>query len=172
MVEMGMHSLTSAIPLFVVVHCLVACTPSLENAVAFHIEPETPSTNDELRVDFDYVQQNYRWQYLWFRAEEGSDDFLRVDEVEEDTVPHELTRRGERWQVAVVSNETGTQTVQKLLDEAKIITIANSPPVVTVELDNASPTTIDPVVATASHEDADGDDVEYDFIWQRRAVLR
>ncbi|MFK7928214.1 MAG: hypothetical protein AB8H79_08490 [Myxococcota bacterium] len=76
-------------------------------------------------------------------------------------VPAARTSKGEVWQASVTATDGALQTEPVVVST----TILNSLPVATVEITATAPQAGEPLTATHSSQDADGDAVTYSFAW-------
>lgn len=129
-------------------------------APVVELSPAVPTTVDDLRVvvladaaDPDGDAVTYR--YVWFR------NGALVEDQVGDTVPADVTAKGDTWRVVVVATD-GSFDGTPAEAEATVI---NSAPAATVAVTPASPLTDDALVADAYAEDADGDTVTFTYVW-------
>ena len=130
------------------------------------ITPMDPGTAAELVAtatatddDGDPVTIRYTW----------SKDGLPQDGLTRPVVTSTCTARGDRWQVAAVAHD-GLETGPHATAE---VVILNTPPLlIAVTIDPPAPQTTDPLVATATAADVDGDPVTYRFQWARNGNVQ
>ncbi|MCB9664039.1 MAG: hypothetical protein H6732_07985 [Alphaproteobacteria bacterium] len=138
---------------------LTACGPGGLTAPTVTVTPAEPTTVDDLvvTVDLDVPAElgAVTWDYTWLR------DGRAVPSLSGDTVPADSTAKGEAWSVRVkavageVESQVGEATVR----------IANSPPTATVALSVTEAAAGQPLGATATGDDVDGDPVSLSFAW-------
>ena len=128
-------------------------------APVISLGPTDATTLDDLVVaivsdatdpDGDEVTYTYKWLV----------DGLLVEESGA-TLSAENTTKQETWQVMVQASDG---ELEGELSEASV-TILNTPPTVTVILENESPSTLDDLVAIATTEDVDEDTLELTWSW-------
>lgn len=125
---------------------MLAGCPALSPVIT--IEPDRPTTVDDLIVTLDPTDPGATYQ--WSR------DGITQAELTNDSVPAELTAKGERWTVAVAIGGDPVGSAD--------ISIANAAPSATVSLPPKGTTGRD-LVATVEAEDPDGDTVTYQVSW-------
>ena len=132
------------------------------------LEPETPSTSDDLvvvvtgdAIDPDAGPQELQYTVRWLR------DGLPTPNSGL-TLPASQTRRGELWQVEVAGFDG---ELEGPVTEASV-TIGNAPPSLThVDLEPREPTVEDVLVCDPGViSDPDGDDVSLTYRWFRDAL--
>jgi hypothetical protein len=150
-----------------VVLLIAACTKGAETdapentapeAPTVAIAPEAPTTSDDLvatatagaDADGDEVTLTYAW----------SVDGAPATDLTGDTVPADRTARGEVWSVTVTGSD-GALSAEATAE----VTIGNTAPTITLDLDPASVGTEGKLVADVGTDDADGDDVSVSFTW-------
>ncbi len=129
-------------------------------APVIELSPGSPTTVDDLRVvvlsdaadpDGDAVT----YSYLWFQ------DGALVDDQVGDTVPADVTAKGETWRVVAVANDGALDG----MPAEAAIAVVNTAPVATALVAPEAPLTVDDLVAAASAADADGDTVAFTYVW-------
>ena len=125
---------------------LVGCPPVSPNV---SIEPEAPTTLDELRVVLDPPTPEA--EFVWLQQGVVQDDLTGV------TVPADRTAKGQAWTVQVKDGD-------RELGEAEI-TIVNAQPTAVVTLPERATAGRD-LVATVEGEDPDGDVILYRYQWK------
>ncbi len=139
---------------------LAACNQP-PDAPVVTLAPEAPTTVDDLvaqaEVPIDPNGDEVTLAYAWF-----VDGSARAD-LKGATVPAAETTKGQSWVVEVTASDdkeaspVGTATV----------IIANSPPVGTVEIIPALPTSAEGLTATATATDDDDDTVSWSYVWTK-----
>jgi hypothetical protein len=128
-------------------------------APVIELSSGSATTEDDLRVvvisnagdpDGDAVT----YSYLWFK------DGALVDDQVGDTVPADVTAKGEAWRVVVVASDGALDGPPA---EAEV-TILNTAPIATVVVAPEAPLTVDDLVVIASAGDADGDTVAFTYL--------
>jgi hypothetical protein len=151
------------VPAALVLLSLVGCNQPPGVAV-IAITPESPSTADDLEM------------VLIEPAEHDGDDpvFYEISwtldgtaaGLDDDLVPADRTKKGERWRVtvrAVDDSGAGDSATAE-------VTIGNSPPVATVTVVADTASTSEDLVATAGGEDLDVDALTFSYSWTRDGV--
>jgi len=141
---------------------MVACGAPPEGG-AVRILPDPARTTDDLTADLaeqavphsDRRTISYAW--TWYVDEQI------VTDLQEPTVPASRTAKGETWRVVAVASD-GRREGEAFDGQT---TIQNSPPEAVVGIAPTAPTTVDPLVATATEIDADGDSVSFTWSWAR-----
>lgn len=114
------------------------------------IGPNAPGTNDDLVATVKGEGSNFT--FAW------TQDGTARGDLTDDTVPASETTKGETWKVVVQSDGGGEGNAQ--------IKIQNTAPTLTaLTLDPTDPSSSDPIVATPTTEDADGDEVTVTYDW-------
>jgi hypothetical protein len=123
------------------------------------ISPTAPGTADDLRCDIvrqalDRDTSHLDYEFSWYR------DGLAVPGLDDDTVPANMTSKGQAWSVWVIAFDgiDHGATVQAM------VTIGNSPPVTVLPLGKVQMLEDDPrlTIRLADHfRDPDGDPLEY-----------
>jgi hypothetical protein len=147
----------------VMLAALVVGCASPPDGGAVQILPDAPRTADDLVAEIteDAVPHNdkktvtYTWS--WY-----VDDQL-VTDLSGATVPAARTAKGETWRVVAIASD-GKREGEAFSGQT---TILNTAPVAQVGIAPAAPATTDPLVATATASDADGDEVTYAWSWTR-----
>ena len=129
------------------------------SAPVISLGPTDATTVDDLIVaivadsadpDGDTVSYTYKWLVGGLLAE-----------ASESTLPAADTTKGETWQVTVLASDGELESEPAQAS----VTILNTPPVVTLILENESPSTLDDLVAVVTVEDADADTPELTWSW-------
>lgn len=138
---------------------LAACaTP---DAPAVSLGPATPDTTQDLVLEVTSVEPLDEGDVLQVTWEvDGSEVSDLADAL---TVPSDRTAAGESW-TAAVSIARGNRVSAVATDE---VVIANAAPTVTVTVGPDGARTTDDLVATATAEDIDGDEVTLTYAWDR-----
>ncbi|MCA9580354.1 MAG: hypothetical protein KC416_01090 [Myxococcales bacterium] len=165
--------------------------PGIRRAPTVHIEPETPKTTDDLRVVLDQPSIDGQgrpittYRYQWTRSVHGTDGgpaegsmdgglggnspdaAVPSTSVNDSTLPHGLTHKGERWTVEVIP-VVGDRAGPPSTVASASVEIVNTPPVIaTVGLSNYYPTVGESIQAFADGvDDADGDAPFIRFEWR------
>jgi len=128
------------------------------------LSPEIATRADGLQAtpnfadpDGDDLTFTYRWEV------NGT-----VTEHDLDTFPAMVASRNDRVQVTVVASD-GTDSSDPV---SASITLRNAAPVAYVELSPAEPHARDTIVALASGQDADGDNLTFDYAWTINGIDR
>ncbi|MFZ5476859.1 MAG: MopE-related protein [Myxococcota bacterium] len=139
---------------------LVACNEA-PGSPTVAISPTTPTTLDALEavVQGEAADGNgdaVTYRYAWF-----------VDGAPADasgtTVSADLTTKGETWKVVVTPSDG---KLDGAVGEAEV-TIADTPPTVSLAIDPLAPVAGEEVVATATAADVDDDEVAVSWSWSR-----
>ena len=134
-------------------------------APVIRLAPTDAVTTDDLVVsivsestdsDGDSITYSYKWLV----------DGLLRDDLTEATVSAEETAKGEAWSVLVTASDGELESTS----EESSVTILNTPPSVSLELQNTAPVSTDDLVAIATVEDADGDEVDLTWSWTMNGV--
>ena len=145
---------------------LAACNTA-PTAGEVTIDPRFPDTRSELRArvsedaidpDGDPVDYLYEWR----------GDGELVADVTTDTVPPDLTERGQVWSVGVVASD-GKVFGPEFSAE---VTIGNAPPTVGLSITPEQPRGDDDLQAQVVYQDADDDIVEVEWSWSVNGVER
>lgn len=118
-----------------------------------------PSTDQDLNVevetfdaDGDAVEVSWSWTVDGVPTD---DDGPTVDSVH--------TARGQVWQVRAVASDGDDQSA---FAEAEIVVGNTRPELVSIALSPSAPTTETDLVASSEGFDADGDDVDFSYVWR------
>lgn len=125
------------------------------DAPTIEIQPDEPRTTDRLRAEVIDLEENLNYSFAWFQ------DGQRVDGLESDAVPPELTAKGELWQVEVTpraGNLAGT------VGRAEV-EVLNSPPTLSASWANPTPSPFEDLQVISTTFDADDDEVSLSFAW-------
>ena len=146
--------------LLAVLPVLVSCISAERlSAPTISLSPLDPTTTDDLVVSLvkesTGSEKKINYEYIW-----TVDGLLRSD-LSEATVPAVETTKGETWTVLVTAT---TGDVEGLGVESSVV-IINTAPSVTLEIEDADPTSIDDLVAIANIEDPDGDEPALTWSW-------
>ena len=151
----------SALPALILAALAGCADPPVGGVVV--ITPETPRTTDDLvaSIGEEAVPANDRFDvtYAWSWTVDGQ----IVTDLTGDSVPAARTTKGETWTATAIASDGKRAGVPF----ATSVTIANTPPEVSVALAPTTPLTADDLVATPSATDADGDEVTFAYAWTR-----
>ena len=139
---------------------LLAACNAPPTAPIVELQPAEPTTLDDLVVQLaqastDKNDDPVSYAYAWTK------DGFPEDTITGDTVVAAETQKGEVWRV-VVTPQSGEDEGPSA--EA-VVTIRNSLPVAEVSVAPAIPLATEDVVATASAEDVDEDEVSFSYRW-------
>lgn len=132
---------------------LTACGPSLDNPLV-EVSPETPGTNDTLRVQVA-EQADVDYTIEWYRDGELVPDVT-------DRVAARLTKRGEAWRVVVTPVDSeGTEYAASEVS----VSIVNAAPYGIVTFNPSTAQRGVDLIANPGFTDPDGDEVRYTYSW-------
>lgn len=127
-------------------------------AAPLTVSPETPTTTDDLRAELAQAPAEgvtYRWAW--------SVDGEPVEGAWSEIVGAAQTVRGQTWQVTATPVREGIEGDPVTAE----VTVANSLPVVSVQLTPKEPRSGEALVAVATAGDADDDPVDLRWVWRR-----
>lgn len=136
---------------------LVACAgdPSVVYDLQVRIDPETPTTSDDLVVWVEGADAGLPLRLSWLR--DGAEAGFTTD-----TVPSAATAHDQEW--TVVAWPEGALRQEGA--QASVL-IENTPPAVTASITPGSPLVTDDLEVLATSSDADGDPVSLAYAWTR-----
>lgn len=136
---------------------LAACSSDLA-LPEVQISPAAPTTLDDLTAEWSWPGTSDSPDVVieWFQDE------TRVQGVAGPVLPAERTSRSERWSVRV----RAAGATADAFGSAEVL-IQNAAPTVSLSLSPETPTSLDPLVATADVNDPDGDPVDVTWTWTR-----
>ncbi|MFH1463780.1 MAG: hypothetical protein ABIO70_05265 [Pseudomonadota bacterium] len=152
-------------PALLVFALLSACNKP-PSAPVVEIVPSDPTTLDDLVASFvtqaldPQAKDTVSYTYTW-----SQDGTQRVD-LGGDTVPSDVTTRGELWTVLVVPTDGELEGPAG----SASVTIADSAPSATVTITPSAPLASEDLLATATGADVDGDAVSFRWSWTRDGV--
>ncbi|TVQ92092.1 MAG: hypothetical protein EA397_07905 [Deltaproteobacteria bacterium] len=125
------------------------------DAPLVEITPAEPQTANRLRATVVDPEPNLTYLYEWYR------DGRHVDDMSSDTVPSDLTAKGELWQVQVIPM---AGNLQGSVGRAEV-EIFNTPPSLEASWANPAPSPYEDLVVLTTTFDPDDDQVSLSFEW-------
>lgn len=127
-------------------------------AAPLTVSPEAPTTADDLRAELAQAPSEgvtYRWAWKV--------DGEPVEGAWSELIGAGQTARGQTWQVTATPVREGIEGDPVTAE----VTVANSPPVLAVQLMPKEPRVGEALVAVATARDADDDPLDLSWVWRR-----